>query len=77
MKRLNLYITATHASVTVQNGVSRETSAPSVSEMIDGMPEQDRATLNGFCKAVAEYIDNSDVRSRASLSKLVTTEGGR
>jgi hypothetical protein len=51
MKKLSIYFTPTHASVTVVNGISRETSSNNMVEVINGMQPQDRAALMQFCQA--------------------------
>lgn len=55
MQRLQLYITETHASVTICNGASRETSANTVSQMLNAMPAEDLQTLIMFCAAIVAY----------------------
>lgn len=55
MKRLSIYYTPTHFSVTIQNGVTRETSGQTPAETIQAMPAEDRAALEAFCRAVLEF----------------------
>lgn len=55
LKHLSLYITPTHASVTVESLAERQTSARTVALMIDAMPDLDLAVLKHFCHAVLEY----------------------
>lgn len=50
--RLTLYLTEGHCSVTVDITVSRQTSANDLPAMVQGMPADDRAVLEQFCRAV-------------------------
>lgn len=73
MKRFNLYITPHRASVCIENGVSRETAAPTVPQMIDGMADHDRRVLLLFCTNVVSYMNNPGNKAAAqdTLIKMV------
>lgn len=55
MKKLSIYLTSTHFTVTLQNGVSRETSGDNAAVVLDNMPHEDREALVKFCNAVVSY----------------------
>lgn len=71
MRRLVIYITPGHASVSVENGIKRETTAPTVSEVIDGMGEADRSEFVGFCNAVVEYATEQKPQNITELQKRI------
>lgn len=55
MARLSLYLTESHASVTVELGASRQTTARDMVSTLQAMPAEDRAVLVAFCKAVLRW----------------------
>lgn len=73
MKRLSLYLTPTYASVTVENEIKRETTAPTVSEVIDGMSAEDRAQFVGFCGAVVEYATEQKPENLTEIQRRIST----
>jgi hypothetical protein len=52
MKRMSIYITPSHVSITVANGTSRETSGSDLRQVLDAMPAADRDVLEKFCYVV-------------------------
>lgn len=57
MKKITLYATDTYCSVSISNGATRETSAPSFPEVITAMQDEDRKTLRTFCAGIVASID--------------------
>ncbi len=57
MKRFSLYLTPTHSSITIQNGASRETSAPTIAEMLNHLTPSDETVVREFCTAVLAHLD--------------------
>lgn len=55
-RMFSLYLTPHHASVTIQNGASRATSANTVNDMIAGMASGDVQTLETVCAQLLEVI---------------------
>lgn len=70
-KRLLLYITEGHSSVTVDATVSRQTSAADVPAMLAGMPDDDRAVLEAFCETVLM------LRPAVTVDSAVSKANGR
>lgn len=78
MKRLSIYYTETRASVTVENGVTRETSAATMAEALAAMHEADRLVFVRFCRAVVSCAEGEDAQDRqAGAAALVEMTGGR
>jgi hypothetical protein len=71
VKHLNIWVTAGHCSVTVENGASRQTSANSMPKVIDNMPTEDRQVLLRFCEAVAGYIGQPNTLESRKADLLV------
>lgn len=55
MKKLSIYFTPGHFSITVANGAMREVSGATPLEVLPAMAKEDRATLDAFCRAVLEF----------------------
>lgn len=72
MHRLTIYFTPHYASVTVQNGVNREVTAPMMPAVISAMHPDDRAVLQAFCTAVLATIAGNDQAFRSAELGTIT-----
>lgn len=70
-KRIALYLTAGHASVTVQNGAAREVSSPTLSETISNMQPRDRETLVRLAQAIIRFDEMSDEHNAMCLDQQI------
>lgn len=73
MKGLSIYLKSGYSAITVENGVSRQTSGNDMSQVLDGMPESDRIVLLTFCNAVTTYCNatSEDTRKNAITKLLI------
>lgn len=60
-EKFSIYVSGFSASCTVKvDGVQRETSAPTINEMVSAMPEADKVVLLAFARIVlGESKDNT------------------
>jgi hypothetical protein len=56
-QNIRIYVTSGYASVSIQNGATRETSAPDCPSVVAAMPNEDRETLRTFCAGIVATID--------------------
>lgn len=56
-KRLSIYATPGHVSVTIQNGASRETSGNDFPAVVAAMHPEDRVTLAQFCAGIIASLE--------------------
>lgn len=68
MTRFSLYLTPGYVSVTVANGASRETSAPTVAQMLDHLNADDEAVVHRVCTAILAHLN-----AREGAAVLVNT----
>jgi hypothetical protein len=66
MKRFSMYLTPGHVSVSIQNGATRETSAATLTAMLEAMSREDRQTLLLVCNGIALAI-NGDTEALATI----------
>jgi hypothetical protein len=75
MRKLQIYLTPGHFSVTIQNGVSRETSGENAAVVLDNMPSDDREALVKFCNAVVSYcLVTTEESKEIAKRKLIVGE---
>lgn len=73
MKKLSVYYTPSHASVTVQNGAARETSANDMPAVLAAMHPQDLMALYTFAQAICAWVESNgaDTTQFAQLAEQV------
>lgn len=70
-RKLSVYYTVDHASITVQNGASRETTATSMPEALRAMHPDDLGVLVAWCRAVTTFVDSDGAENTFKLVQVV------
>jgi len=77
MHKLSIYLTPSHTSITVANGVSREASGSNPADVVRAMVPADKETLYAFCRAVLALAETGHEYARPFPLVTSTIETGR
>ena len=60
MRKVQIYVTENHTSITVENGAAREVSGRTLPTVVEAMHAEDRVVLANYCAWVLRMIDKLD-----------------